>query len=90
MKTTEEKVKFLQSFADTLATPTFTKDKNARVYENLRQYVLNMLNVFQHELQQEKSKSTTESSSTTKTTSTKKTATKKTTSKKTTKKVSKK
>lgn len=76
MKTTEEKVKFLQSFADTLATPTFTKDKNARVYENLRQYVLNMLNVFQHELQQEKSKSTTESSSTTKTTST----TKKTTS----------
>ena len=73
MKTTEEKVKFLQSFADTLATPTFTKDKNARVYENLRQYVLNMLNVFQHELKQEQSKST--SKSTTKTTSTNKTST---------------
>ena len=75
MRTTEEKVQFLQSFANTLATPTFTKDKNARVYEDLRQYVLNMLNVFQHELQQEKSKSTNKS--TTKTTST---ATKTTTS----------
>jgi hypothetical protein len=29
MKTTQEKVNFLQSFADTLATSTFTKDKNA-------------------------------------------------------------
>ena len=74
MKTTEEKVKFLQSFADTLATPTFTKDKNARVYENLRQYVLNMLNVFQHELKQEQSKSST-SKSTNKTTNTTKTTT---------------
>ena len=78
MKTTQEKVNFLQSFADTLATPTFTKDKNARVYKDLRQYVLNMLNVFQHELKQEQSKSTTKSS--TKTTTTKSTPTTKTTS----------
>ena len=80
MKTTEEKVKFLQSFADTLATPTFTKDKNAKVYKELREYVLNMLNVFQHELKQEQSKST--SKSTTKSTTTK-TTTKTTSSSKT-------
>lgn len=79
MKTTEEKVKFLQNFADTLATPTFTKDKNARVYKQLREYTLNMLNVFQHELKQEQA-SKTSKSSTTKTTSTKTTTTTKTTS----------
>ena len=61
LKTTEEQVKFLQSFADTLSTPTFTKDKNARVYKQLREYTLNMLNVFQHELRQEQ---TSETSST--------------------------
>jgi len=81
MKTTEEKVKFLQFFADTLATPTFTKDKNAKVYKDLREYVLNMLNVFQHELKQEQSKST--SKSTTKSTTTK-TTTKTTSSSKAT------
>ena len=67
LKTTEEQVKFLQNFADTLATPKFTKDKNARVYKQLREYTLNMLNVFQHELKQEQAAKT----STTKTTSTK-------------------
>ena len=77
MRTTQEKVSFLQSFADTLSTPTFTKDKNARVYKDLRQYVLNMLNVFQHELKQEQSKSTNKSSTKTTytTTTTKKTTT---------------
>ena len=64
MKTTKEKVVFLQNFADTLATPTFTKDKNARVYKDLRQYTLNMLNVFQHELQQEQTKSSSKTTST--------------------------
>ena len=53
MKTTEEKVQFLQSFSDLLATPKFTQDKNARLFADLRQYTLNMLNVFQHELRQE-------------------------------------
>ena len=76
LKTTEEQVKFLQNFADTLATPTFTKDKNARVYKQLREYTLNMLNVFQHELKQEQaaktSKTTSKTTSTNKTTSTKK------------------
>ena len=70
LKTTEEQVKFLQNFADTLSTPTFTKDKNARVYKQLREYTLNMLNVFQHELRQEQAAKTSKSS-TTKTTSTK-------------------
>ena len=76
LKTTEEQVKFLQNFADTLSTPTFTKDKNARVYKQLREYTLNMLNVFQHELKQEQaaktSKITSKTTSTNKTTSTKK------------------
>ncbi len=70
LKTTEEQVKFLQNFADTLATPKFTKDKNARIYKQLREYTLNMLNVFQHELRQEQAAKTSKSS-TTKTTSTK-------------------
>ena len=70
LETTEEQVKFLQNFADTLATPKFTKDKNARVYKQLREYTLNMLNVFQHELKQEQA-SKTSKTSTTKTTSTK-------------------
>ena len=70
LKTTQEQVKFLQSFADTLATPKFTKDKNARVYKQLREYTLNMLNVFQHELKQEQAAKASKSS-TTKATSTK-------------------
>ena len=77
IKTTEEKVKFLQTFADLLAEPTFTKDKNARLFEDLREYTLNMLNVFQHELKEEKSEST-------KTTSTKTSAAKSTSTTKST------
>ena len=70
LKTTEEQVKFLQSFADTLATSKFTKDKNARVYKQLREYTLNMLSVFQYELKKEQAAKTSKWS-TTKTTSTK-------------------
>jgi len=74
MKTTKEKVEFLQWFADLLNTPTFTKDKNARVYKDLREYTLNMLTVFQYELEQEqasKASKQSQKSTTTKTTTTK-------------------
>ena len=43
MKTPEEKVKFLQTFADLLTDPVFTKDKNARFFADLRNYTLNMI-----------------------------------------------
>jgi hypothetical protein len=75
MKTTEEKVQFLQSFSDLLATPKFTKDKNARLFADLRQYTLNMLNVFQHELRQEQATKASKTSTKTNTTSTTKTTT---------------
>ena len=79
MKTTEEKVKFLQTFSDMLAEPTFTKDTYARLFEDLREYSLNMLNVFQHELKQEKLKSESKKTSSTKTSTTKTTSTTKAT-----------
>ena len=75
MKTTEEKVQFLQSFSDLLATPKFTQDKNARLFADLRQYTLNMLNVFQHELRQEQATKASKTSTKTNTTSTTKTTT---------------
>lgn len=59
MKTTQEKVNWLQKYADLLATPQFTKSKNAKLYENLRWYTLNMLTVFQYELTEEQSKKDT-------------------------------
>lgn len=73
MKTTQEKVDFLQMFSDLLANPKFTQDKNAWLFEDLREYTLNMLNVFQHQLKEEQakaeskktSKSTTNKTSTT-------------------------
>jgi polyribonucleotide nucleotidyltransferase len=80
MKTTQEKVNFLQSFSDLLTTPKFTKDKNAWVYKDLREYTLNMLNVFQHELKQEQTKSQSKTTASTKTSTTKSTSTTKTTS----------
>ena len=61
-KTTAEKVKFLQTFSDLLAQPTFTQDKKAWLFEDIRNYTLNMLNVFQHELQQEQAQSNTKTS----------------------------
>lgn len=63
MKTTEEKVKFLQSFSDLLAKPNFKKDKNAKVFANLREYTLNMLKVFEYELKEEQAKSGSKNSS---------------------------
>lgn len=52
-KTTQEKVSFLQSFSDLLNDKTFTTDKNAWLFADLRNYSLNMLNVFQHQLNEE-------------------------------------
>ena len=68
-KTTEEKVKFLKTFSDMLAEPTFTQDEKARLFEDIRNYTLNMLNVFQHELKHEQAAKASKTSS--KTTSTK-------------------
>lgn len=73
MKTTEEKVKWLQKYSDLLATPKFTQSKDAKLYEKVRWYTLNMLNVFQHELKEEQSKTTTKNQ-TKNTTTTKKTS----------------
>ena len=56
MKTTEEKVKRLQSFSELLTNPKFTQDKNARLFEDIREYSLNMLRVFEYELKEEQSK----------------------------------
>ena len=74
MKTTKEKVDFLQMFSDLLANPKFTQDKNAWLFEDLREYTLNMLNVFQHQLKEEQAKAeaknTSKSSKSTSTTKT--------------------
>jgi len=69
-KTTKEKVEFLQSLADLLNTPTFTKDKNARLFAKLRDYSLNMLRVFEYELQEEQANKSTKQTKTTSTTKT--------------------
>ena len=52
-ETTQEKVKFLQSFSDLLSDKIFTTDKNAWLFADLRNYSLSMLNVFQHQLIEE-------------------------------------
>ena len=74
MKTTEEKVKWLQKYADLLATPKFTHSKDAKLYEKLRLYTLNMLNVFQHELKEEQTKATIKKQTKNTTTTTKNTS----------------
>ena len=56
MKTTEEKVKRLQSFSKLLSKPDFTQDKNAKLFADIREYALNMLKVFEYELKEEQSK----------------------------------
>ena len=56
MKTTEEKVKFLQNFSNLLDSSRFRKHKNARLFADLRDYSLNMLRVFEYELKEEQSK----------------------------------
>lgn len=53
MKTTKEKVDFLQSFISLLSSKKFTTDKNARLFRDLQNYSQNMLNVFQSELYEE-------------------------------------
>lgn len=62
MKTTEEKVKFLKSFSDLLASPRFVQDKNAKLFADLREYTLNMLRVFEYELKEEQAKSNSKTS----------------------------
>jgi len=52
-ETTQEKVKFLKSFSDLLAGKTFTTDKNAWLFAEIRNYSLNMLDVFQQQLNEE-------------------------------------
>ena len=52
-ETTQEKVKFLQTFSDLLSDKVFTTDKNAWLFADLRNYSLNMLNVFKHQLIEE-------------------------------------
>ena len=71
MKTTEEKVKRLKSFSELLTNPKFTQDKNARLFEDIREYSLNMLRVFEFELKEEQAKS--DSKTNTKSTSSKNT-----------------
>lgn len=66
MKTTEEKVKFLKSFSDLLSSPRFTKHKEAKLFSNLREYSLNMLNVFEFELQEEQAKNSSKNKATAK------------------------
>lgn len=56
MNSTEEKVKYLQTFSDLLSTPKYTQNKNSWLFKDIREYSLNMLNVFQHELNNETSK----------------------------------
>ena len=64
MKTTEEKVKWLQSFSELLTNPKFTQDKNARLFEDIREYSLNMLRVFEYELKEEQSKNSSRNQTT--------------------------
>lgn len=55
LKTTEQKVKFLESFSKSLWNPKYANGKNGWLYKSLQEYCLNMLNVFEHELMQEQS-----------------------------------
>ena len=75
LKTTVEKVKYLKSFSDCLNATKYTKSKDAQVYKKLREYALNMLNVFEYELQEEQSKNNSKNqNSSNKTTSNKSTS----------------
>ena len=53
METTSEKIEYLQSFSDLLASSKYTKDKNSWLYAEIRNYTLNMLNAFQSQLMEE-------------------------------------
>ena len=65
MKTTEEKVKFLKTFSDLLAKPNFKKHKNAQLFADIREYSLNMLEVFEYELKEEQAKNLNKTTSVT-------------------------
>ena len=56
LKTTNEKVKYLKSLSDSLNSTKYTNSKNAQTYKRLREYTLNMLDVFEYELQEEQAK----------------------------------
>ena len=57
MKTTEEKVKYLKTFSNSLANPKFSQHKDAQLYKDLREYSLNMLRIFEDKLKEEQTKS---------------------------------
>jgi len=59
LKTTEEKVIYLQWFTNILTNKRYTQNKDAQVFKNIREYSLNMLNSFQQELNEEVIKNTT-------------------------------
>ena len=68
MKTREEKVKYLKSFSDLLTQPQFTRSKDAKVFADVREYSLNMLRVFENELQEEQTKKSSKNQTSSKTT----------------------
>lgn len=53
METVQEKVEYLQYFTKLLSTTKYTKNNNARLYKEIKEYCLNMLNVFEYELREE-------------------------------------
>lgn len=59
METTQEKIEYLQSFTNLLSTPKYTKNKDARLYKGIREYCLNMLNVFEQELKEKENRNPT-------------------------------
>lgn len=59
MESTQEKVEYLQSFLASINSSKYTKSNDAWLYKGIEKYVQNMLNVFEHELRQEWTKSTT-------------------------------
>ena len=74
LKTTEEKVKYLKSFSDSLNTTKYTKSKDAQVYKKLREYAINMLNVFEYELKENQTKDNSKNQTLSNKSSTKNTA----------------
>ncbi len=53
IETIAGKVKFLKSFSSLLDSPRFRAHENARLFAELRDYSLNMLEVFEYELKEE-------------------------------------
>ncbi len=59
IETIAGKVKFLKSFSSLLDSPRFRAHENARLFAELRDYSLNMLEVFEYELKEESLKNNT-------------------------------